>query len=288
MKRRSWKFVDPRTPALVSVLGIWLAVSPVQAGTVTIAVTPAVVNEVQIAAQAFEEAYPDDRVRLVVSSQAELKQEVKKWPVQILVSDDVSLLSWMEARELVSRSGVEPAVHRPLAIVVGAEYDIGVHGLRTLLDRMRSNGTRIVILDPQTTDCGRRAQAFLETLKLGADWTKRLRIATTSQDAVTQVRTGEAHLGVLFTPDAVSAEGITVQAVSAPDRHASVHLFAVKRGQQDHPVAQRFLAFVNTLEGQAALSRGGYELVEAPEGLKETKRTHPPSQVSAIGRGGGD
>jgi molybdate transport system substrate-binding protein len=288
MKRRSWKFVDPLTTPLVSVLGIWIAVSPVQAGTVTIAVTPAVVDEVQIAAQAFEETYPEDQVRLVVSSHAELKQGIKEWPVQVLVSEDVSLVSWMEARKLASRSGVEPVVHKPLAIVAGAEDDLGVYGLRTLLDRMRSRGTRLVILDPRTTDSGRRARAFLESLELGIDWTDRLKIATNNQEAVTLVRTGRAHLGVLFAPDALSAEGIIVHAVSTLDRHASVHLFAIKRGQQNHPVAQRFLAFVNTFEGQEALNGRGYELVETPEGLREMTRFHPPSQVSALGRIEGD
>lgn len=245
-------------------LGVWLTASVAQAGTVTIAVTPGVIDAVDTVAQAFEAAHVGDRVRIVVTSETELKGSIKSLPVQLVASDDSSLIEWMEARELASRNAAEPMVHKPLAVISGAETANGLDSLRTLSDRMRDSGTRIAILDPQKTDCGRRAQALLETLELGAGWTERLVIAKNTQDAVTLVQKGKAHLGVLFAPDAVTALGITVLSLSVLDRNASLQQFAVKRGQQDHPVAQRFLTFVKTQEGQQVLNRRGYELIQGP------------------------
>lgn len=242
-------------------LGVWLTASAVHAGTLTIAVTPSVIDAVEAVAHAFEAAYVGDHVRMVVNSAADLKGSIKSLPVQVVVSDDSSLIEWMEARDFASRNGAGPMVHKPLAVITNPETASGMDGLRTLSDRMRDRGTRIAVLDPQKTDCGRRAQTLLETMALGASWTERLVIAKNAQEAVTLIHKGKAHLGVLFAPDAVTAQGVTVLSVSVLDPNASVQQFAVRRGQQDHPVTQRFLTFVKSPESQLVLNRRGYELI---------------------------
>ncbi len=249
--------------AIGSAVGIWLTLSPAEAGTVTIAVTPSVADQVKTAAEAFEAAYPEDQVRLVLGKPDRMKGEFKSWPIQLVVSDEESLISWMEAREWVSRKGAEPAVHRPLAVVAGVETATGVDSLTALSDRLRDGSTRITILDPQKTDCGRRAQALLRGMQLGNGWKDRLLIAKSPEEAVSLIQKGKADLGVLFATDVVTAKGIAVQALSSPDRNASVHLFAAKLGQQNHPVAQRFMAFVKTPECQQVLNRRGYEVLQA-------------------------
>jgi molybdate transport system substrate-binding protein len=266
-------------------LAVWLTASPAHAGTLTIAVTPSVVDSVEAVAHAFEAAYVGDRVRMVVNSAADLKGFIKSLPVQVVVSDDSSLIEWMEARDFVSRNGAGSMVHKPLAVITDAETANGVDGLRTLSDRMRGSGTRIAVLDPQKTDCGRRAQALLERMALGAGWTERLVIAKNAQEAVTLIQKGKAHLGVLFAPDAVTARGVTVLSVSVLDPNASVQQFAVRRGQQDHPLAQRFLTFVKTPEGQQVLNRRGYELIQGPGAVDASR----PIAQKALGQtSGGD
>lgn len=273
------------TLAIGSALSIWISVSAAHAGTVTIGVTPSVAEGVEAAAQVFEAAYPDDRVRLVVAQPERMKGDLKRWPIQLLVSDDESLISWMEARRLVGLNRFGPIVHMPLAVIAGAEPVNGVDSLRTLSDRMRDSSTRIAILDPQKTDCGRRAKWLLQAMQLGDDWKERLVIVKNSKEVVSFVQKGKADLGVLFARDAMTAEGIAVHAVSTPDWNASVYLFAVKRGQEDHPAAQRFLAFVKTPEAQRALNQRGYELIQKPH-VVDPKSTIPQkmsTQASGAG-----
>lgn len=270
---------------LSAILGIWLTTSSAYAGTLTIAVTPTVVDAVEAVAQAFEAAYVGDRVRMVVNSAADLKGFIKSLPVQVVVSDDSSLIEWMEARDFVSRNGAGSMVHKPLAVITDTETANGVDGLRTLSDRMKDSGTRIAVLDPQKTDCGRRTQALLETMALGAGWTERLVIAKNAQEAVTLIQKGKAHLGVIFAPDAVTARGVTVLSVSVLHPNASLQQFAVRRGQQDHPVAQRFLTFVKTPEGQQVLNRRGYELIQGPGAVDASM---PIAQKALRQTSGGD
>lgn len=242
--------------------GLWLAASTAQAGTVTVAVTPSVVDEVEAVAEAFETTYSGDHVRIVISPETELKGQAKKLPVQLVVSDDLSFIEWMEARGLASRLAIGPAVSVPLAVVASSSSGGEFGSLRDLRQRMQQQDTKIAIIDPQRSDCGRRAQALLKAVGFSAELSDRLVFAKHTEEVLAMVQNGKAHFGLVFAPDAITAKGVAIHAVSAPPVSSPVHIFAVKQGQQDHAVAQRFLAFVNTPEGQQALRARGYELVQ--------------------------
>ena len=125
-----------------AILGIWLTASAAYAGTVTIAVTPSVIDVVDTVAQAFEASHAGDRVRIVVNSETELKGSIKNLPVQLVASDDSSLIEWMEARDVARRPAMAPAISVPLA-VVAASSDAAVFGSTGgLLNRMRAAGDR--------------------------------------------------------------------------------------------------------------------------------------------------
>ena len=245
-----------------AILGIWLTISSANAGTVTIAVTPSVIDAIDIVARAFEAAHVGDRVRIVVNSETELKGSIKNLPVQLVASDDSSLIEWMEARDVARRPAMAPAISVPLAVVASSS-DVAVFGSTgDLLNRMKQQGIVIAIPDPQKIDCGRRAQALLKTVGLSAEPSERLVFAKHAGEVLALVQNGKAHFGLVFAPDAMTTKGVTIHAMSAPGAFSPVNAFALKRGQQDHPVAQRFLAFVSTSQGQQALKARGYDLVQ--------------------------
>ena len=224
-----------------AVLGIWLTTSSAYAGTVTIAVTPSVIEVVDTVAQAFEASHAGDRVRIVVNSETELKGSIKNLPVQLVASDDSSLIEWMEARDVARRPAMAPAISVPLAVVASSS-DAAVFGSTGgLLNRMKQQGIVIAIPDPQKIDCGRRAHALLKTVGLSAEPSERLVFAKHAGEVLSLVQNGKAHFGLVFALDAMTAKGVTIHAVSAPGAFSPVNAFALKRGQQDHPVAQRFL-----------------------------------------------
>lgn len=243
-------------------LGVWLMASATQAGTVTIAVTSSVIDAIDTVAQAYEAAHVGDRVRIVVTSETELKGHIKSLPVQLVASDDLSLIEWMETRDFARRPAMAPAIAVPLAVVASSS-DAAVFGsMGDLLNRMKQQGTVLAIPDPQKIDCGRRAQALLKTVGVSTERSVHLVFAKHTDEVLALVQNGKAQFGLVFAPDAMAAKGVTIHAWSAPGAFSPVHAFALKRGQQDHPVAQRFLAFMNIAQGQQALKARGYELVE--------------------------
>lgn len=244
-------------------LGSWLTAGVVHAGTVTIAATPSVVEEVEMVAQAFEAVYPNDRVQIAIASEDEWKSSAKRLPVQMIVSDNPSFVEWLEARDVAKRTSGGLAVHVPLAVVAAASTGEAIGSLRDLHARLRQPGTSVVILDPTNTECGRLAQALLKSLGVTAGSSERVMSAKHNTQVIEFVRTGKAQFGIVFAPEAVAANGVTIHAVSAPQFGVSVHDFAVKHGQQDHPVVKRFLAFAHSPEAKQVLKERGYDMLQA-------------------------
>jgi molybdate transport system substrate-binding protein len=179
-----------------------------------------------------------------------------------VASDDSSLIEWMEARDVARRPAMAPAISVPLAVVASSSDAAMFGSTGGLLNRMKQQGIVIAIPDPQKIDCGRRAHALLKTVGLSAEPSERLVFAKHAGEVLSLVQNGKAHFGLVFALDAITTKGVTIHAVSAPGAFSPVNAFALKRGQQDHPVAQRFLAFVSTSQGQQALKAKGYELVQ--------------------------
>ncbi|HSL05369.1 MAG TPA: substrate-binding domain-containing protein [Nitrospiraceae bacterium] len=277
---------NPTRPVRVfvcAILGIWLTDSAAYAGTVTIAVTPSVIDAVDTVAQAFEAAHVGDRVRIVVNSETELKGSIKSLPVQLVASDDPSLLEWMEARDVARRPATGPAISVPLAVVASSS-DAAVFGSTgDLLNRMKQQRIVIAIPDPQKIDCGRRARALLKTVGFNAEPSERLVFAKHAGEVLALVQNGKAHFGLVLALDAMTAKGVTIHALSAPGAFSPMNAFALKRGQQDHPVAQRFLAFVSTSQGGQALKARGYELVQDSQ-LVEAASTKASIILPSISR----
>ncbi len=241
------------------VLCVFLTETPAYAGTVTIAVTPGTLDAVDTIARAFEAAHAGDNVRIVVASDTELKGAAKNLPLQIVVSDNMSLIEWMEARNFASRPTGNPGISVLLAVVAPLSDTTDFNSTGDLINRMKQQDAVLTISDPLKTDCGRRAQILLRTLGISAEPSARLMHSKHTEEVMALVRNGKAQFGLVFAPEAINAKGIRVHGLSAPTVSAPIHVFAVKQGQQSHAVAQRFLAFANSSEGRDAMKTKGYE-----------------------------
>jgi len=247
-------------PYVWAILGAGVTMSMAQAGTVTIAVTPSSLAPVDAVARAFEAAHVGDHARIVIAPGTELKAVLKNLPVQMVVSDDLSLIEWMESRDFASRPMGRPAISVPLAVVASSSDTVAFSSSGELINRMKQQDAVLTIFDPLRTDCGRRAQALLNALGISAEPSAHLALAPHAQDVIALVQNGKAHFGFLFAPDAMTAKDIVIHALSASTAPAPTHFFSVKQGQQGHAVAQRFLSFINDSEARESVMRRGYEL----------------------------
>jgi molybdate transport system substrate-binding protein len=253
---------------LSATLGVWLTGSAVYAGTVTIAVTPGAMDAVDTIARAFEAAQAEERVRIVITPGTVLKGSIKDLPVQIVVSDDLSLIEWMEARKIASRPAARPAVFVPLAVVSGSTDSSGFGSTGDLINRMKQQGTVLAIPNPLKTECGRRAEALLKRVGVNVEPSERLVFTEQDGEVLTLVQKGYVRFGLVFAPDVIKTNGLPIHAVSLPGEFSPEYAFALKFGDQDHVGAQRFLAFLNTPHGQQALRARGYDLAQDPPAVQ--------------------
>lgn len=258
---------------LSAALGILLTGSPIYAGTVTIAVTPGAIDAVDVVARAFEAAQVGERVRIVLMPGPEIKVSIKNLPVQLVVSDDLSLIEWMEARNIASRPAARPAVFVPLAVVSGSADAVGFGWTGDLVNRLKREGTVLAIPDPQKTECGRRAEALLDTIGVNVAPSERLVVTNQPGEVLALVRKGAAHFGFVFAPDGIGTNDLSIHAVSLPGEFSLEYAFALKVSQQAHEGAQRFLAFLTTSQGRQALEAGGYDLMREPGPIHVSSRS---------------
>jgi molybdate transport system substrate-binding protein len=203
-------------------------------------------------------------VQIVITPDTELKGVIKNLPVQLVVSDDPSLVEWLEARKLASRPATRPAVVVPLA-VVSASAEAAIFGSTAdLVNRMKQQGIVLAIPDPQKTECGRRAQALLTTIGISGAPSERLVLTKHAREVLALVQKGNAHFGLVFATDAIKTNGLAIHAVSFPGEFSPEYAFTLKAGQQDHAGAQHFLTFLTTPQGQQALKARGYNLAQDP------------------------
>lgn len=250
---------------LSAALYIFLAETPLYAGTVTIAVTLGTLDAIDTIARAFEAAHAGDSVRIMLASNAELKGAMKNLPLHLVVSDDVTLIEWMEDRNIASRPTGGPGIFVPLAVVAPLSDTTDFHSTGDLVNRMKQQDAVLTLSDPLKTDCGRRAQILLNIFDISTDPSARLVHSKHTEDVIALVRNQKAQFGLVCAPEAMNAKGIKVHGLSAPTVSTPIHLFAVKQGQQSHAVTQRFLAFVNSPEGRGAMKMKGYEPMTFPE-----------------------
>jgi molybdate transport system substrate-binding protein len=244
----------------IGVMGVGFSASLGYAGMVVIAATPEVADEVEAMATTFEAANPGDRVRIAIASEEKLKGSAEGLPVQFFVSDNPAFIQWLEARQLVTRANTAPRVQAPLAVIGPPGDGQTFDSSRDFIHRLQQRGITIAIPDPAKTNDGHHARALLDAIGITPNAPERIILAANGATVLRSVKTGKAHYGILFKSAVLNDSGFTIHAESDPNAFSPLYVFAIKRGQQDHPAGKRFLAFMISPEGQQAFKAKGYNL----------------------------
>lgn len=201
---------------------------------------------------AFEAANPDTSVRFSFAGSQQLATQILEGaPADVFASADPRQLQAVAAGRGV---GGEPRLlaANELAIVVEPGNPLRV---RELADLARSDLT--VVLAAEEVPAGRYARQALA--QAGVE----VAAASLENDVravLFKVRLGEADAGIVYMSDVLAA-GSTVDAVPIPPHHNVVARYpiAVLTSAPNPDGAQAFVAFAQSLEGQALLGRYGFE-----------------------------
>ncbi len=119
---------------------------------------------------------------------------------------------------------------------------------------------RVAIADPERTQLGKVTRAMFKDLGIAESLKGRLDVAADAKGVLDYLLSGQADVGVIFSPDAYR-ERERVRVVASTDRGYTpvVHSMAMERYCPNRKLCEDFLSFIQTPEAQNVLKQLGYE-----------------------------
>jgi len=244
----------------VAVLGIGLAAaSTVAAQSITVSAAISTKDAVSELGRGFVASHPGVTLFYNWGSSGDLQKQIEAGaPVDLFIAAAALQMDELEKRKLVV-PGTRKVFARNLLTVIkpaDSRVDIVKPG-----DLVEARVGRIVVGNPRTVPAGQYAEESLRALGLWDRLQPKLVFAENVRQALEYVARGEVDAGFVYTTDA-AARGRAVKEAFRPAEDTYrpvVYPVAVVVGTRQPALAAAFIELLLSREGQAVLSRHGFE-----------------------------
>jgi molybdate transport system substrate-binding protein len=235
------------------------------------AVTSAAAQEVMISAaismkdaveelgRGFTSSRPRVTLRYNFGSSGELQKQIETGaPVDLFISAAQRQMDELERRGLIVAASRRVFARNVLTVVKPPDSRFDINKPADLLD---ARVTKIVVGNPRTVPAGQYAEESLRTLGLWERLQPKLVFAENVRQALDYVARGEVDAGFVYTTDAI-VRGRQVKEAFRPaeDTYRPVlYPVAVVAGARQASLAQAFLDFLLSRDGERVLSRYGFQ-----------------------------
>jgi len=211
--------------------------------------------------RAFETEHPDVALVFNFGGSQNLRTQIEQGaPADVFASANTK-----EMDALVSQNFVEPAAPQnfltnQLVVILPKDNPAGIHSL----DDLGKPSIKIV-LAAEEVPAGRYARQVLENLNsmFGADYKDKVLANVVSNEdnirqAVTKVLLGEADASIVYVSDAVAAPELLRIEIPANVNVLAEYPIALLVESTNPEVANQFIAFVLSPDGQSILKKWGF------------------------------
>jgi molybdate transport system substrate-binding protein len=209
----------------------------------------------------FEAANPGVTVTFnFAGSQALSTQIMEGAPADVFASADSAQMEALISGEVVAQDAPRIFLANALVIIVPQGNPAGVAGVEDLA----SAGLKLVLAAEEVPIGRYSRQAFdLMNIRLGSDFKDRVLANVVSNEdnvrqVVAKVRLGEADAGIVYASDAVSAPELPKIEIPAKMNVTAVYPIAPLLGSSHPELADAFVDYVLSPEGQAVLQTWGF------------------------------
>lgn len=181
-------------------------------------------------------------------------------PADVFASAGQPQMNALAAQNLIIAETRRSFTRNTLVLIVPTDSAFGALAFADLGDaRVR----RIAVGNPRTVPAGQYAEQSLVRLGLWPQIQSRLILAEDVRQVLDYVARGEVDAGIVYASDARAAQDRVRIAARAPAETHDPILYpvAVVRDSRRTETARRFVETVLSAEGQAVLSRHGFEAV---------------------------
>lgn len=225
---------------------------PALAGEITVSAAASLTESfTEIGAQ-FEDEHPGTTITFTFDSSGTLSDQILSGaPVDVFASADEANMEKLTDEGLIADEPTEFATNE-LVIVTKPGNPEGITGLDDLVD------VGVVSLCSEDAPCGRFAAEILD----GADVEIPEGSVTRGQNVratLTAVSEGDAVAGIVYVTDAQSAaDAVDTVEIPADQNEVAVYPIGVVDDAGNTDLAEAFLAYVASDEGQAVLEEYGF------------------------------
>lgn len=178
-------------------------------------------------------------------------------PVDVFAS-----AAWKQVNNLLEQGLVDPD---STTVFASNEMVLAVPASSTLTassfeDLTAEEVQKVTTADPETAPQGKAAMEVLTSVGVLEAVQPKLIYSKNASQTLTYVKEGEVDIGIMYATDAVAGgDGVKVVAISEPGWHTEIaYVLAIVSDSEKKALAQEFIDFVCSPEGQAILNEYGF------------------------------
>jgi molybdate transport system substrate-binding protein len=211
--------------------------------------------------EAFEADHPGVTIVFNFGGSQNLRTQIEQGaPADVFASANSSEMDALIVQNMVARTTSQVFLTNRLVVVLPKDNPAGIATLEDL-----SKPDLKIVLAAEEVPAGRYARQVLKNLnaEFGADYRDQVMANTVSNEdnirqAVTKVQLGEADASVVYVSDAVAVPDL--QRIEIPEEANIVAEYPIAPlvESPNRALADEFIAYVLSAEGQATLERWGF------------------------------
>ena len=227
-----------------------------QAGELTVSAASSLTNAFRDIARDYQTQYPDARVLLNFGASGALLQQIAKGaPVDVFACADQHTMDLAVERQLIAPGTRQNFAYNALVLIV--PHDSALQ-LDRLADLAKPEVEKIALGNPASVPVGRYSQQALQAAGL---WDVGQAKAINTQhvrQSLDYVARGEVQAGFVYATDARVMPDMVRVAFQVPLDAPIDYPIAQVAGSAQAAEGRRFIAYLQSPAGQAALARHGF------------------------------
>jgi molybdate transport system substrate-binding protein len=222
----------------------------------TVSAAASLTNAFPEIGQKFESANPGTKVIFNFAASGPLLQQIEQGaPVDVFASADQKTMDQAKEKNLIFNDSRKDFVSNKLVLIVPTTSRLSIKSVQDLGSK---EVTRLALGKPETVPVGRYAQEALTNEGLWESLSSKFIPGDSVRQVLDYVSRGEVDAGFVFATDAAIAKD-KVKVVTVLEKHKPIlYPIAIVSTTPKKELAQRFLDFVLSKDGQEILSQYGF------------------------------
>ena len=211
--------------------------------------------------RAFEMEYPDVTVVFNFGGSQNLRTQIEQGaPADVFASANAKEMDTLVAQNFVGSAAPQIFLTNQLVVILPKDNPAGITSLKDL-----SKPKLKLVLAAEEVPAGRYARQVLENLSVmfGADYKDRVLANVVSNEdnirqAVTKVQLGEADVSIVYVSDAIATPELQHIEIPVEVNVLAEYPIAPLIESANPALADQFIAYVLSTEGQSILEKWGF------------------------------